>query len=343
MTKKKILVLENGRQTLIVIRSLANAEFDPIIGYLGRIGEKFVLSSRYAKETWLHPGLDEEEKFIEALTVFLKKRSDIAYIFPTSETSLLLLARNYDKISGFCGILMASPIAIETCLDKARTYELVRDLNIPLPETSIVKNIADINSHIEKIGYPFILKPKTSRRPLYGKKCIICNTPDEYKKYFPKWPEKYQDLILQRKVMGIRYSCLFTSFKGDIISYFEEKTLRTDAYDGTGNAVDSVSSSPSKQRKDYSELLTRKLDYTGIGCIQFLVNEGDGSTYFLEFNPRLDANIALPYYCGVDFPKQALEVYQHLRGEIISLPQYSRDYPVGISVSIGCWEIYPVY
>jgi hypothetical protein len=90
-----------------------------------------------------------------------------------------------------------------------------------------------------------------------------------------------------------------------------------------------VSSCPSKQRRGFSELLTRRLDYTGIGCIQFLANEEDGNSYFLEFNPRLDANGALPYFCGIDFPRQAIDVHRCLRGEIVSLPQYSEDYPVG--------------
>ncbi|MEK6766621.1 MAG: hypothetical protein AABY49_10415 [Planctomycetota bacterium] len=328
---KKILVLENHRHTLTVLRSLTNAGYDPIVGYHDQIGKKFIQSSRYIKETWLHPKFDEGKKFIEALRVFLKRRNDIAYIFPLGEASSRVLARNYDKIVRFCGILMANPIAIETCINKAMTYKLVCDLNIPFPETSVVQNLTDLNTQIKKLGYPFILKPKTLTlgASFYGKKCIICNSPDEFKKYFPKWPEKYRDLILQKKVSGIRYSCMFTSFKGNIISYFEEKTLRTDTYDGTGNSIDSVSSSPSKQRRDFCELLTRRLDYTGIGCIQFLANEEDGNSYFLEFNPRMDANCALPYFCGVDFPRQAIDVHQYLRNETISLLQYSRDYPVG--------------
>lgn len=329
---EKILVLENHRHTLVVLRSLANAGYDPIVGHSNQISEKFVLSSRYTKETWLHPGFKEEEKFIAELMCLLEKRTDINYIFPLGEASSMVLARNYDRINQLCGILMANPIAIETCVNKATTYKLAYDLNIPFPETSVVRNLADLNTQIKKLGYPFILKPKTLTlgASFYGGKCIICNSPDEFIRYFPEWPEKYQDLILQRKVSGTRYSCLFTSFKGKIISYFEEKTLRTDAYNGTGNAIYSVSSRPSEQRKNFCGLLAHRLDYTGIGCIQFLANEdGGGMSYLLEFNPRLDANGALPYFCGVDFPRQAVDVHKYLRGEIASLPHYSNNYPIG--------------
>ncbi len=327
---ERILVLENHRHTLAVLRSLANAGYYPIAGHSDQISEKFALSSRYTKETWLHPGFKEEEEFISVLMCLLEKRCKIDYIFPLGEASSMVLARNYDRINRFCGILMANPIAIETCVNKAKTCKLAHDLNIPLPETYVVRNIADLNTQIKKLGYPFILKPQTliMGSTFYGGKCIICNSPDEFIKSFPVWPERYQDLILQRKVSGTRYSCLFTSLKGKIISYFEEKTLRTDEYNGTGNAIYSVSSRPSEQRKIFCGLLTDRLDYTGIGCIQFLAGE-DGISYLLEFNPRLDANGALPYLCGIDFPRQAVEVHKYLRGETASLPHYSDNYPIG--------------
>jgi len=328
---KKILVLENHRQTLVVLRSLANAGFDTIVGYHDNISDKFVLSSRYTKETWLHPDLNEEGKFIEALTAFLKRRSDIKYIFPVDNAIISLLARNFDQISSICGILMASPFATEICLDKSKTYELVCEQNIPLPETSTVRNFTDVSAQIGRIGFPFILKPTTSCEPLYGKKCIICNSPDDFEKSFPKWPEKHQELILQRKASGQRHNCMFTSFKGEIVSYFENKALRTDTYDYTGCAVESISVRPSTKLKYYCELLTRKLAYTGIGFVQFHVDK-DGSPYFLEFNPRMGGSHALPYYCGVDFPKQAIDVHQYLNGEIESLPQYSKDYQLGIRI-----------
>lgn len=329
---KKILVLENHRQTLIVLRSLTDAGYETIVGYHDNIADRFILSSRYTKETWSHPGFNEEETFIDALTTFLKRRGDIAYIFPTDNTSVSLLTRNFDQISSICGILMASPLATEICLDKNKTYELVRDLNIPLPETSTVRNLTEINSQIEKIGYPFIIKPSTSGGPFYGRKCIICNSPEDFKKYFPKWPAKHQELILQRKASGQRHNCMFTSFNGEIVSYFENKVLRTETYDYSGYAVESVSVRPSSRLKYYCELLTRKLAYTGIGFVQFHVNIEDGSSCFLEFNPRMGGSHALPYYCGVDFPKQAIDSHQYLSGKITSLPQYSKDYRPGMRI-----------
>ncbi|MCP4252708.1 MAG: hypothetical protein GY775_04735 [Candidatus Scalindua sp.] len=330
MVKDKILILDSNRATLTVIRSLSRSGYDTIVGYIGdNTGERFVKFSRYTRETWSHPGFNEEERFIDALLCLLKERRDINYIFPVGDISSGLLARNYNNIINYCEIIMAKPSAIETCLDKTMIYKHVLEQNIPLPEMGVVHNLADIETQIKKIGYPFILKPKNNLLPFFGKKCIICDTPDGYKKYFPKWPDKHQELVFQRKVSGFRHDCMFTAMKGEIVCYFEKKILRTDVYDGTGYEVEIVTVKPSEQRRKYIELLTLALDYSGIGCVQFLVNEKDDSSYFLEFNPRLDYGNALPYSCGLDFPKQAFDVHRCLNGEFDSLPNYKNDYPTG--------------
>ncbi len=333
MIKGKILILESNRATLTVIRSLSKNGFDTVVGYIKGINEeKFVKFSRYTMETWSHPGFHEEERFTEALLCLLKERSDIDYIFPVGDTSSGLLARNYNRIIPYCEIIMAKPAVIDTCLDKIKSYKYVIEQNVPLPEMEVVRNLLDVDTQIEKIGYPFILKPKTNLIPFFGKKCIICDTPNDYKKFFPHWPEGHQELVFQRKVSGFRHDCMFTAIKGNIVCYFEKKILRTDKYDSTGYEVELVTVKPSDQRKKYIELLVLALDYSGIGCIQFIVNEENDSSYFLEFNPRLDYGNALPYLCGLDFTKQAIDVHQYLSGEIVSLPQYSKDYRLGMRI-----------
>ncbi|MGR3293358.1 MAG: hypothetical protein ACUZ9M_04990 [Candidatus Scalindua sp.] len=268
MVKDKILILESNRAALTVIRSLSKNGYDAIVGYIKDITvERFVKFSRYTRETWPHPGFNEEERFIEALLCLLKERREINYIFPVGDTSSGLLARNYNRIIPYCEIVMAKPTTIETCLDKTKIYKYVLEQNIPLPEMSVVRNFVDIDTQIKRIGYPFILKPKTNLMPFLGKKCVICDTPQEYKKCFQKWPEKYQELVFQRKVSGFRHDCMFTAIKGKIVCYFEKKILRTDVYDSTGYEVEILTVKPSERRKKYIELLTLALDYSGIGCV----------------------------------------------------------------------------
>ena len=52
------------------------------------------------------------------------------------------------------------------------------------------------------------------------------------------------------------------------------------------------------------------LGYSGVGCVQFLVNERNGTNVFLEINPRLDATCAFPWHYGCDLPRLAVEIAQ---------------------------------
>ncbi|HEX2198298.1 MAG TPA: hypothetical protein VHG88_06735, partial [Burkholderiales bacterium] len=74
-----------------------------------------------------------------------------------------------------------------------------------------------------------------------------------------------------------------------------------------------VSVAPSAALRAYCERLTLGLRYTGIGCIQFLVDE-DGAVAFLEFNARMDSTAMLPYRLGYDFPLLALRLADYAAG-----------------------------
>jgi hypothetical protein len=43
----------------------------------------------------------------------------------------------------------------------------------------------------------------------------------------------------------------------------------------------------------------------------------------------LDYGNVLPYSCGLDFTKQAIDVRRYLKGEIASFPNCKNDYPAG--------------
>jgi hypothetical protein len=49
----------------------------------------------------------------------------------------------------------------------------------------------------------------------------------------------------------------------------------------------------------YCRLLTARLAFTGVGCMQF-IRTPSGAVHFLEPNPRLGANFAVVDRCGLD-------------------------------------------
>lgn len=328
MSPSKVLVLGNYRQTLTVVRSLAKAGYHVIVGRESK--RVFTQYSRHTAEAWSHPEIESSQNdFISALEKFLAARGDIAFVFPVGEVEIACLMRHRDAIPPPTGLIMADPSVISVCLDKAGCYELAARLGIPQAPCRRVHDHAALMAAVAEIGYPCVIKPNDSSRAFFGKKALIIHTAEDFTRLFPAWPEENEFLLLQRWMPGYRHNCHFVADRGRLLAYFEQHVLRTDRRDGTGYGVDGVSVAPNPALKIYCESLAMALDYSGAGSAQFLVDDRNGSTSFLEINPRLDATCALPYYCGYDFPRMVMQYAEYRRGTLTLPPENFSTYPVG--------------
>ncbi len=330
MAAEKVLILGNYWQTLTAIRSLGRAGFPVVFGRSRGEGRVFTQYSRHTSEVWLHPDMQANESdFIEALSAFLKNRPDIGFVFPVWEAEVACLIRHLDRLPRGPALVMADPAVVETCLDKFRLYEIAASLAIPLAMPRKVTSHAEMLSVAGSLGYPCVVKKNDSSSGLFGRKALIAESSADLQKGVPAWPEGTDFLVVQRFTRGFRHNCHFIADGGRLLGYFEQRVHRTDRPDGTGHGVDTVSHAPTPMLREYSAALIRKLNYSGIGCVQFLVNDEDGSANFLELNPRLDATCALPYYCGYDFPKMALLHAMYRRGALSAPHEINSPYPVG--------------
>ncbi|PYQ00021.1 MAG: hypothetical protein DMF83_29195 [Acidobacteria bacterium] len=302
--RTSVLILGHHRQSLTVVRSLARAGFAVIIG--SAAGRPALASSRFVSELWMHPPTQAEE-FVTALVDFLRRR-DITYVFPVGESELACLMRHHAPAAAYSTIVMPKPAVVSRCLDKATTYQIVSRLGIPAPKTEGAKDLFELLERARDVRFPCIVKPRTSLQRFYDRKAIVCRTQAELIAAFADWPEAGTAVLVQEFVNGARYNCEFAAVNGRLIEYFEHKVLRSDRADELGVEVEGVSVPPTRVLVDYCERLLVELDYSGVGCVQFLVDESGRAVSFLEVNPRLDATCALPWHFGCDLPRVAVEI-----------------------------------
>jgi len=129
-----------------------------------------------------------------------------------------------------------------------------------------------------------------------------------------------ESFVLQKFAPGGRHNCHFAADGGRIVAFLQQEVLRTDEADGTGIGLEGVSVAPSAELRTYCERLLYRLGYSGIGCIQFLVDPASGAVSFLELNPRLDSTAALACSLGYDFPRLAIEIAARTRPAPLSTP-----------------------
>lgn len=235
--------------------------------------------------------------------------------------------RHRDAIPAGVAVVAPEPATVEACLDKFGIYEIVAELGISHVPFLRVSGYVELERAIDRLGYPCVVKPNDSRTGMFGMKAAILQTTADFKKRLPAWPEGNEFLILQRFATGYRHNCHFLAHEGRMLAYFEQRVLRTDRRDGTGYGVHGISHAPSPRLVEYSERLLRRLDYSGIGCAQFLVDDASGAVNFLEINPRLDATCAVPFYCGYDFPLLGVLYAEYRRGALPQPPTNTAAYP----------------
>ena len=310
-SKGRVLVLENYRQTIVVIRSLAKLGFEVTVGREGR--KAYTEYSRYTSEVWVHPPVLETTQFVSALKAFLSERADITHVFPLGEFSIKALLDEYEELSQRVTIVIASPNVAGSCLDKPSAYALVNELEIPLPKTEYGTTGDEIRAGAAKVGFPCILKLRNSFKMLLGRKAIVCENMGDLASVVHRLSENHDELIIQRFASGFRHNCNYAAVRGKVQAYFEHKVLRTDRLDGCGYIVDAVTVPPNSLHREYCARIAERLSYTGVGCMQFLFDDATLETNFLELNPRLDATCYVPFRCGYDFPKLAIECAEAMK------------------------------
>jgi len=322
----KILLLGNYRHTITVVRSLGRAGYEVILGREHDVSEQY---SRFCSETWVHPKLEgNREQFGAALDEFVASRPDVSVVFPIGESPLVFLNSNAGRYPTLT-VVSPAPSTVFTCLDKVSSYDSAKRAGIPVPDWMVARCTADLIAAGREVGYPCIIKPNGSHHFFFGEKAIVCRSQVDVATNFQKWPEGNESLIVQRYIESDRPNCHFRAIDGKLAEYFEHMVVRTDRIDETGFEIDGVSVRPTPVLRDHCAALIRELKYTGVGCVQFLVDRKTGIAYFLEINPRLDATCALPYAVGVDFPLSAVNSYLPSRRQATHI---NDSYPEGVRI-----------
>lgn len=302
-----VLVLGNYKQTATVIRSLKKSGFRIVLGVENEDGP--IRHSRYVAETWKHSSLKSEpESFIVSLVDFVERSPWISWIFPVADKQIECLAKHIEEIPFRSKIVMPAPDVVLACMDKDGFNKYVSESGVAIPNSMIARDMASLLAATERIGYPCIVKPNNSLTHFFEKKAIICMNPEDLRNNIKSWPEKNEFLVVQKYIQGPRYNCHFVAFKGKIVSSFHYLPTWTDRIDQTGIAVEGITIEPVPQIEESSSIILEKLNYSGAGCIQFILDDNSKTFFFLELNPRLAASCAFPYKLGVDLPRLALDI-----------------------------------
>ena len=293
-----ILLLGNYRPSLTLARTLRKQGYRIVVGSHGC--ERECQHSNAVSQMWDHSPLGlTADRFAGELRRFCAETPQLAAIFPVAEEYVRLFAENEHVFKGLPPIASVPPHLVRKCLDKPFMMRLATGNGVPTAAFATSSNGSELKLAIERAGFPMIIRPADSTKQLNGRKALTVESAEALSRISKEFKLESRDLLLQRKFEGKRHNVYFAAIGGKMLRCLHAVIDRTDNPDGSGLAVEGRTLPAEGPLVEQTSRLLAALDYTGIGCAQFLVNEKTGASSFLEINSRIAGNHALPEFSGL--------------------------------------------
>jgi len=301
--KTPAIVIGGGVNALGVIRNLGRNGVD-VYCVVDKKDE--AVYSKYCKGYFVFPGIEQsKEKSRAFLTEFKRQLNCEAVVFPTSDLSVLNVARLLNKRGGYLAVLSDLEI-LETMIEKKKFYQSLTARNVPHPVT-IFPDLEDTKNLEKKISFPVFLKPSISQtfNKKFGRKGFVANSERELYKYLRLMKEQKIDVMIQEIVRGTAENHYFIdgyfNKHSKPVALFARQRLRMwPLWFGNSTACVSVPISEVADMKDTIIKYLADIGFRGIFSAEFKRDPRDNVGKLLEVNARSWWYNSFPSACGVN-------------------------------------------
>ena len=326
---KRALVTDGDRgSALSIVRSLGRGGWrvfvaDPRQGCTSS-------RSKYTDGTGTYPAPEADPAGFVSAIEELVRRWEIDLVLPITDDTLLPLARERRRFEGLCRLAIAEDEALAAVLDKTRTLELARRLEVPIPNSVAVRNLTELGEALDRLSFPLVLKPSSSRLLSKGKverfSVVYANNADEARRRFAELGAPH--VLLQEYCTGEGRGVELLAECGQPRAAFQHRRLAETPPTGGASAWrESMALDP--ELYDYAARLVRELRWSGLVMVEFKVGE---RTRLMEINGRVWGSLPLAVKSGMDFPLKWAEMCMRQTSDE-STPdegQLDTDYRIGV-------------
>ena len=287
-----------------VIRSLGKNGLRIIgIDFKTRIGTY----SRYAKSHKCPHPLHRESEFIEWVRSHFSKDHPIP-VFITQDDFLEVFSRNQEAMGDYFLFNMIDHAVLEAIADKYQQNQLALRAGVAVPNTWVVNEPSDLMKIQDEVSYPVIIKGRdvNAWRDAISRntKVYLAKEPNQLTSILQRILGKGISAIVQEVILGpdtnhYKY-CSYTSSEGKILAEFTLRKIRQNpAHFGFGAVIESIYSS---ELMALGRKLFSGIGFTGVGSVEFKLDQKDGTYKLIEINPRYWQQNSLATKCGINFP-----------------------------------------
>jgi len=307
-------VLLTGAEThqgMIVIRSLAKRGVRMLV--TGPDPNSICFHSKHITDKAQLPSAEtEKEAFVDPLLGLVEKHN-IPLIFPVTETSLIPLDEQRQRVDKAARLMAPPSEVIRAGIDKKVQIDTAMRLGIPTTETLYPETVEEAIDFAERVNYPVIFKPRgrASDSQIKGSfdfKVHYCHNRAQVQDFLGTFLDRVYPMM-QSYAYGVhnQFSC-FVERGQDVHSCFQDEMTRMLPITG-GVGAKRLSCPVAPEILDYSTRFFQDLNWEGVAQTQWKGPGPDGKYRFIEVSVRIIASVGSPVFSGVDLPWMHYQYY----------------------------------
>lgn len=315
---KGVIVIEGHVQGLANARALGKSGIPVIV-----VSEYNCLArySRYCKKFFRCPDY-LTENFIDFLVqLAISEKIKDWVLLPSNDHAVYNISSNIEKLKSHYKIISPEFAIFNTIYNKEQLIRLCCSSDIHVPDSWFPGDSEDILKSEYK--FPLLIKGKNGLTfyKNFRKKAFLANTAEDLKNIIKLITEKVtvSEVYLQNLLpFKNNKPVSFTSFSisGEIKAFWMGKKIREHPVNfGTATYIRSIYM-PELIGK--AEILIRKLNYTGVCEIEFMLDPRDNVYKLIEVNARTWLWVDAAIKSGINFP---LMIYNYLNDIHIDYPK----------------------
>ena len=297
----KILVTDCWtNKVLSVVRSLGRAGAEVHVLTHRRIAA--APWSTFVKQRTLCPDPYTETEAYHAFLMDVLLSGGYDCVMPLDEPSIIALQELAAEIKQLApGTRLAIPAqeSFETANDKWRTLQLAVQADVPVPESFLPDTQDEAAAAIARLGFPIIIKPRTSSGSRGLKKVY---SQEEFDRYYHSIRQRYGAPVVQQCIdaSGQGLGIGLIARNGEVLVGYSYKRLRE--FPVWGGPSTLRETTDNQEIKEYAARLVKKLHWTGVAMVEFKHDPVEGRPKLMEINPRFWGSLELAAVAGINFP-----------------------------------------
>ncbi len=260
--------------------------------------------SRYCCQSFVYPSPHcQPDAYFDAINDILAD-NDIQFLFPAYDEAFFL-AQHRERLFRPDVIILPPLEHIQMLHNKPSFYRLCEHLHCRTPRSFVLESETDLTKAAQILGYPLVLKPERG-----GGGWGVSFVEDEasLKTTWRAFDAKLHRnrLFAQEHVQGPLFGFGAVCDRGMIIASSTYQIVRQ--YPLARGTPCHRRGANIEEMNSAAQSIYQYLNWTGVGQIDFILDEKDGRVCLLDANPRFWGSVAHAYACGINVPFLLYEI-----------------------------------